>query len=52
LETGAMSVTANDWYDLFLLIYVNPERKIWTREKKWKQLIDSAGMKKYRIVEE
>ncbi len=48
LETGAMSITANDWFDLFLLIYVQPGKKVWTKEKKWIQLIDTAGMKKYR----
>lgn len=47
LETGAMSVTPNDWYDLFLLIYVQPDRKVWTRENKWIELIKKAGMEAY-----
>ena len=47
VETGAMTIVPNDWYDLFLLIYVNPGKKVWTREKKWKMLITKAGMEEY-----
>lgn len=48
LETGSIELMANDLYDLFLLTYVTPDKKVWTREKKWIKLIDDAGMSKYR----
>lgn len=48
LEKGAMIIKPNDWYDLFLLAYVQPGKQVWTREKKWIKLIDNAGMNKYR----
>lgn len=51
IETGAMKFMPNDWFDLFLLVYVNPSRKIWTREKKWKILIQKAGMSDYLYEE-
>lgn len=47
IETGSMVIKPNDWYDLFLLVYVNPKRKIWTRDEKWKKLIKKAGMEDY-----
>ena len=47
LETGAKMAKPNDWFDLFLLLYVNPNRKIWTREGYWKQLIKQAGFEEY-----
>jgi len=47
LETGATNFVENDLYDLFLLVYVNPNRKFWTKEKKWKNIIVEAGMKGY-----
>ncbi len=47
LETGATVMTANDWYDLFNMAYVSPERKYWTGDKKWIRLIKEAGMEKY-----
>ncbi len=47
LETGEILSAANDWYDLFLLIYVQPGKKIWTREKKWLKLIKQSGMESY-----
>ncbi len=47
LETTDMKVQPNDWYDIFQLIYVQPGNKIWTREKRWKNLIIKAGMEKY-----
>jgi hypothetical protein len=47
LETGALKAQANDWYDLFILIYVHPGRKFWTKEKKWIRLIVEAGYGNY-----
>ncbi len=47
LEKGAIKSTANDWYDLFLLAYVQPDKKVWTKEKKWINIINNAGMSKY-----
>lgn len=47
LETGEYKSNPNDWYDLFLLIYVQPNRKLWTKEKKWLTLIDRCGMNAY-----
>ena len=47
LETGALIFRENDVYDLFLLVYVNPRRKIWTHENLWIELISEAGMDKY-----
>jgi hypothetical protein len=52
MEIGAMTLTMNDWYDLFNLIYVTPGRLYWTREKKWINLIKKAGMEKYLFVQE
>lgn len=49
LEKGAAQITANDWFDLFLLAYVQPGDKVWTRENKWKNIIDNSDMKKYRF---
>ncbi|MBL7920462.1 MAG: hypothetical protein JNJ40_09120 [Bacteroidia bacterium] len=48
LEKGAYRTTANDWYDFFQLAYVQPGQKIWTMESKWNNMIDAAGMNKYR----
>lgn len=47
LETGEYKSDPNDWYDLFLLIYVQPGRKVWTKEKRWLTLINRCGMEKY-----
>ncbi|MCC5931058.1 MAG: hypothetical protein JJU28_17560 [Cyclobacteriaceae bacterium] len=47
IETGAHIFRENDVYDLFLLVYVNPRRKIWTNEKFWLDLIKEAKMDKY-----
>ena len=47
LETGAIEMKPNDWYDLFIMVYVSPNRKYWTRDKKWLNLIKSAAMEKY-----
>ena len=50
LETGAIKLTANDWYDLFNLIYVKPGQLYWTKEKKWINFIKRAGMEKYLFI--
>ena len=50
LETGAKIMKANDWMDLFQLIYVQPSEKYWTREKYWIEQISKAGMTKYLYV--
>lgn len=47
LETGAIILTQNDWYDLFNMIYVSPDDKYWTYDRKWIKLIKRAGMEKY-----
>lgn len=47
MEKGALTLKPNDWYDMFLLAYVKPENKVWTREVKWKNLIIDSGMEKY-----
>ena len=47
LETGEYKSEPNDWFDLFLLIYVQPNRKLWTKEKKWLTLIKRANMSHY-----
>jgi len=47
LEISQMKIQANDWYDLFQLIYVQPGAKIWLQEKRWITLIKKAGMGKY-----
>ena len=47
LETGAMVMKPNDWYDLFIMVYVSPERKYWTRDCKWLDIIKTAGMENY-----
>jgi len=50
LETGAVTLTANDWYDMFNLIYVRPGQLYWTKEKKWINFIKRAGMDKYLFI--
>ena len=47
LERGLRKMTANDWNDLFLLAYVQPGKKVWTKEKRWIKIINQAGMSKY-----
>lgn len=47
LETGAKIFKRNDWYDLFNLIYVSPEKKYWTKDGAWKRYIEKARMSKY-----
>jgi hypothetical protein len=47
LETGEFVAQPNDWYDLFILLYVQPGMKFWTKEKKWIRFIKEAGMESY-----
>lgn len=47
IELGGMVIKANDWYDLFLLAYVQPGMKVWTTEKRWTNLINKAGLEDY-----
>jgi hypothetical protein len=47
LEKGSMTMTSNDWYDLLLLVYVQPDRKVWTNEGKWIDIIKSIGRENY-----
>ncbi|MFT4169804.1 MAG: hypothetical protein QM653_11870 [Dysgonomonas sp.] len=51
LETGERNVEPNDWNDLFVLLYVQPGDKFWTRERKWKNLIKAAGCEHYLYQE-
>ncbi len=44
LELGARSMEGNDFIDLFLMLYVIPGRKYWTKEKKWINYIKQAGL--------
>jgi len=50
MELGGVKLKPNDWFDLFLLIYVQPECKIWTKEKRWMRYIERADMKKYLFI--
>ncbi|MBI9061823.1 MAG: hypothetical protein JEZ14_07525 [Marinilabiliaceae bacterium] len=52
LETGAIVLKENDWFDLFNMIYVTPQRKYWTADTKWVNIIKRAGMEKYLFVPE
>lgn len=47
MEKGIITLKRNDWYDMFLLAYVKPGDKIWTRENRWKNIINEAGMGEY-----
>jgi len=44
LETGAKVYKDNDWEDYLNLIYVLPNMKYWTHEKKWILMIWDSGM--------
>jgi hypothetical protein len=37
----------NDWYDIFMLIYVQPNTLYWTKDKKWKKFITDSGCGHY-----
>jgi hypothetical protein len=47
LETGAIKAVKNDWYDIFILAYVQQSDKIWTKDTKLISLIKEANMEKY-----
>lgn len=47
LEVSKMKIKPNDWFDIFQLIYVQPNNKIWTREIRWIEIIKYAKMDKY-----
>lgn len=47
LETGAIKSKPNDWFDLFILLYVNPNRKFWTKDERLMRLINEVGMGNY-----
>jgi hypothetical protein len=47
MELGAIKIQPNDFYDLFLLLYVDKRRKIWTKEERWKRLIKRAHCEEY-----
>lgn len=47
LEISKMRIQPNDWFDLFQLIYVQPNNKIWTCETRWIKIIKLAKMDKY-----
>ncbi len=46
-ELGAMRFVANDFTDLFMLLYVQPGMLYWTDDGKWLRLIEEAGMSHY-----
>lgn len=39
----------NDWYDLFMLSYVQPHLKYYTEEKFWRKIIVEVGMGHYLV---
>ncbi len=47
LETTNKTVEPNDFYDLWMLVYVGPGDLYWVHEKYWKELILKCGMRKY-----
>lgn len=47
LDLGKMSVTENDIYDIFNMVYVRPEDKYWTKETKWIKYITQIGLGDY-----
>ena len=47
MELGAIKLHPNDWYDLFLLLYVQPGSKVWTNENRWIRYVERSGMGKY-----
>lgn len=47
LETTAMKIKENDWFDFSILAYVQPGDKYWTYDKKWINLIKGAGCEQY-----
>lgn len=51
LEISKMKMEPNDWVDLAILAYIQPEDKFWTREKKWIRLIKEVGLENYLYQE-
>ena len=51
IELSTMKIQANDWYDLAILIYVQPGDVFWTKENRWLRLIEDAGCSKYLFRE-
>jgi len=50
LSVSNMRFQANDAYDLSNLVYVGPEDKYWTKEKRWHNIIkDIAGLGDYLV---
>lgn len=47
VEVGSKKFKANDFVDLFMLLYVQPGMLYWTDDKKWLSLIREAGMGHY-----
>jgi hypothetical protein len=47
LELGARKMQINDVNDLFLLMYVKPNDKFWTKENKWIKYIKAASLDEY-----
>lgn len=48
VETGQIDeIKVNDWFDIELLAYVRPGDKYWTKEKRWKGIIERAGCGHY-----
>ena len=45
IEVSGRQFRPNDWMDLFQFAYVNPERQIWTKERKWNQYLRENDMK-------
>lgn len=49
LSLSHMRFQANDVYDLSNLVYVGPEDKYWTKEKRWQNIIENAGLGYYLV---
>ena len=47
IELKAWTSTANDWDDVFLFAYVEPNSKVWIKEPKWENIIKHIGLSKY-----
>lgn len=45
--TERMKMHANDWHDFLNMSYVAPGQLYWTREKKWNDYIEAAGLADY-----
>ncbi|MFN8393849.1 MAG: hypothetical protein U0176_04160 [Bacteroidia bacterium] len=50
VEVGSKKFKANDFVDLFMLLYVQPGMLYWTDDKKWLSLIREAGMGHYLFL--